>query len=158
MTIGVIIFSLQLKSKNYIFKNHISFTYMREPQWLPLTISSFSWGTKTHCFISYTLVISLNTVKTCGAKKIIYGSLCPVQSSRSPTQCQGNVDEPTSTDFFRYFLIDLQMVSCMLSPPTRPFILVLKMTIWAPLHRWFRRGWVLILSHHLTAIPVAHKQ
>lgn len=50
------------------------------------------------------------------------------------------------------------MVPCAPRPPTGPFILVLKMTVWALDHRWFRRGWVLISTHHSSVIPVAHKR
>lgn len=90
-----------------------------------------SWGCGTHLlFISYALVIFLNTVKTCGAAKIIY-SLCPVQSCRGPALCRGNVDE-----LFLPFLIDLQMVFFTLTPPTGPRS---KMTIWAPDRGLFRR-------------------
>lgn len=48
----------------------------------------------------YRMAISCSALKTCGATKIIYGSLCPVQSCRGPVQCQGNVDEPRQMSVF----------------------------------------------------------
>lgn len=63
-----------------------------------------SWGFKTR-FLFYLIRSGhfLETVRTCGGKKIIYDFLCPGQSSRAPAQCQGNVDEPTSADSFLPF-------------------------------------------------------
>lgn len=59
----------------------------------PLTLAAYkfchscyldSWGSK-HLSFYLILVISLPTVaKTCGATRIIYGLLCPFQSSSSP--------------------------------------------------------------------------
>lgn len=107
---------------------------------------TFSWFLGLQNTFPFYLIRSghfLETVRTCGGKKIIYDFLCPGQSSRAPAQCQGNVDEPTSADSFLpfFFPIDLQMGSCALRPPAGPFILALKMTIWAPHHRRFKRGW-----------------